>query len=192
MKRGRLGYWDWKLRVNKGRLRHQEGVERKRLGHWEGVERRRLGHWEGVERERWRDWEGLERGRVGRLEGLDRGRLRHWERISIAVFILKYAAGSSQYDTTRKNTQRYYTPKRQIRHNFSGELRRYTKNCHLWVSMHTAALISFKKGAHAILRMRQTGVLKRQNRKIGNAQKNCTDGVIFLQLQRDLWRYYNI
>ena len=45
--------------------------------------------------------------------------------------------------------------------------------------MHAAALISFKKGAHAILRMRQTGVLKRQNRKIGNAQKNCTDGVIF-------------
>ena len=33
VKRGRLGYWDWKLRVNKGRLRHREGVERRRLGH---------------------------------------------------------------------------------------------------------------------------------------------------------------
>ena len=110
---------------------------------------------------------------MGRLEGLDRGRLRHWERISIAVFILKYAAGSSQYDTTRKNTQRYYTSKRRIRHNFSGELRRYTKNCHLWVSMHAAALISFKKGAHAILRMGQIGVLKRQNSKIGNPQKTA-------------------
>ena len=118
---------------------------------------------------------------MGRLEGLDRGRLRHWERISIAVFILKYAAGSSQYDTTRKNTQRYYTSKRRIRHNFSGELRRYTKNCHLWVSMHAAALISFKKGAHAILRMRQIGVLKRQNRK---SSKNCTDGVIFFAIAK--------
>ena len=107
---------------------------------------------------------------MGRLEGLDRGRLRHWERISIAVFM---AAGSSQNDTTRKNTQRYYTPKRRIRHNFSGELRRYIKNCHLRVSMHAAALTSIKKGAHAILRMRQTGVLKRQNRKIGNPQKTA-------------------
>ena len=39
--------------------------------------------------------------------------------------------------------------------------------------MHAAALISFKKGAHAILRMRQIGVLKRQNRKIGNPQKTA-------------------
>ena len=33
VKRGRLGYWDWKLRVNKGRLRHREGVGRRKLGH---------------------------------------------------------------------------------------------------------------------------------------------------------------
>ena len=37
-------------------------------------------------------------------------------RVSVKVRVLTRPTGSSKYDTTRKNTRRYYTPKRLIRY----------------------------------------------------------------------------